>query len=158
MARIRHDTWRLRGLVSHADIRYDFFGIGEEAGQAGRSVALEQPMDFVVASALRRVSPGFYAGASALWLRTSASLLDHPGAVPPPSAEDRARADLLAPGVLGELEPGTMTTGRAADHSRRSRPTSSPRVSEARASSSATRPAGRGTRLCRPREPCSRPT
>src|SRR5580765_7185749 len=52
MARLAHDTWRVRGLASHVDVRYDFYGIGEAAGNAGRKIALEQPMDFAVGSVL----------------------------------------------------------------------------------------------------------
>ena len=35
MARLGHDTWRLRGVVSLMDVRYDFFGIGGRARGAG---------------------------------------------------------------------------------------------------------------------------
>jgi hypothetical protein len=103
MARIQHDTWRLRGLVSHCDINYDFFGIGEDAGAAGKSIPLEQKMDFAVASALRRVTPGFYGGASVLWLRTSVALRNNSTAVVPPSG-DLPTTDLVAPGIVGEYD------------------------------------------------------
>ena len=104
MARIQHDTWRLRGLASHCDINYDFYGIGEDAGNAGKSIPLEQPMNFVAGSALRRFMPSLYAGASVLWLQTSVSLKNNSGVVPPPELEDLSRTDLLAPGVSGEFD------------------------------------------------------
>jgi hypothetical protein len=104
MARIAHDTWRLRGLASHVDVRYDFYGIGEDAGNAGHSIGLEQPMDFVVGSVLRRVTPGFYGGATLLWIQSSAQLRDNHGLVVPPSAQDLGFTNLLAPGVQAEFD------------------------------------------------------
>jgi len=104
MARIQHDTWRLRGLASHCDLNYDFFGIGQEAGNAGQSIPLEQTMDFAVGSALRRVKPGLYAGVSAMWIKTSVELKKNPGNVPPPNADELNETNLFAPGISGELD------------------------------------------------------
>jgi hypothetical protein len=104
MARLAHDAWRLRGLASHVDVRYDFYGIGQDAGNAGRSVALEQPMDFVAASALRRVVPGLYGGATLLWIRSSAELREDHGLALPPDAQELAVTNLLAPGLQGEFD------------------------------------------------------
>ena len=104
MARLRQDQWRLRGLAMHADVRYDFFGIGQDAGDAGRSVAIEQAMDVAVIAALRRVTPNLYGGASLLWIRTSADLLHDHGLPTPPSVEDLATANLLAPGIQVEFD------------------------------------------------------
>jgi outer membrane protein assembly factor BamA len=104
MARLSQDRWRLRGLASHMDINYDFFGIGEDAGQAGRSIPLEQTMDFGVGSVLRRVSPGLYFGGSVLWMRTSAELSSPNPALPPPSSQDLASTELVAPGAQAEFD------------------------------------------------------
>ena len=104
MARIHHDTWRLRGLVSHCDINYDYFGIGQDAGDQGKSIPLAQTMNFAVGSVLRRVRPGLYAGASMLWIHTSIELRGDVTTFPPPSLEDRGSVNLLAPGVQGELD------------------------------------------------------
>src|SRR5262249_49085640 len=80
VARLAHDRWRLRGLVSHMDVNYDFYGIGEDAGNAGLALGIDQQMDFAVASGLRRVAHGTYLGAAAMWLGTTARPKD---AVPP---------------------------------------------------------------------------
>lgn len=104
MARLAHDAWRLRGLLSHSDIRYDYFGIGEDAGNEGKSIGIRQPMDFAVASALRRVTPGFYGGGNLLWIRSKVSLRDDHGLPTPPSAEDLATTNLLAPGLQAEFD------------------------------------------------------
>ena len=104
MARLRHDRWRLRGMVSHLDIRYDFFGIGEDAGQAGHSIPLEQTIDLAVGAALRRVRQGLYLGGSLLWMRTDVELRSPPAGLPPPSQEDQSKASLFAPGVQAEFD------------------------------------------------------
>lgn len=103
LARLSHDTWRLRGLVSHAEVHYDFYGIGEEAGNAGISVPIDQTMDFGVASVLRRVGRGVYAGAAILGMRTTAELRNAPSGSEPSNA-DLARTDLFAPGLQVEYD------------------------------------------------------
>jgi hypothetical protein len=104
IARLAHDRWRLRGLVSHMDIHYDFYGIGEDAGDEGVALGIEQTMDFAVLSGLRRVMHGTYLGAAGMWLSTTA----HPkGAVPPELPDlpgDFSHATLVAPGLQGEVD------------------------------------------------------
>lgn len=104
MARIAHDTWRLRGAYSHMDVRYDFFGIGEDAGDAGVSVPVGQKLDFGVGTVLRRVAPGLYAGAGVLWMGTTLRLR---GELPPEVASidsDLGDTDLFAVGLQGEYD------------------------------------------------------
>jgi hypothetical protein len=102
VARLAKDTWRLRGVASHMDIRYDFFGIGEGAGDAGKSLPIEQPMDFAVGAALVRVRPALYAGASLLWMRSEAKLQEDLGLGIPP--QDLAQLQLVAPGLQAEYD------------------------------------------------------
>ena len=104
MARLQRDRVRLRGLASHVDVRYDFFGIGEEAGDAGRSIGLEQTMDFAVGSALMRIVPGVYGGATLLWIRSEVALREDHGLPAPPPDRDLGATDLLAPGLQAELD------------------------------------------------------
>jgi hypothetical protein len=104
MARLQQDQWRLRGLAMHADVRYDFFGIGQDAGDAGLSVAIEQTMDVALIAALRRLTPNLYGGASLLWIRTESELLHDHGLPAPPNVEDLATANLLAPGIQLEFD------------------------------------------------------
>ena len=105
-ARLAHDAWRLRVGYSHFDVHYKFFGIGEDAGDAGHSVDVEQTIDFGLGTALYRVVPHLYLGPALLWMRTDASLDDV--ALPPeisaPSG-DFGAATLFAPGV--QLEHDT---------------------------------------------------
>jgi len=104
MARLAHDSWRVRGLASHVDVNYDFFGIGEDAGNAGRSIPLEQTMDFGVGSALRRVRPGLYLGAALMAMSTKAELQSGGTPTVPVPPADAARATLVAPGLQAELD------------------------------------------------------
>jgi len=103
-ARFAHDRWRVRGLAMHADVRYDFFGVGEDAGNAGRSIPLEQTMDIAVASGLRRLTPGVYGGASLLWIRSRVQLRGDDALPIAPDAQDLSTTNLLAPGVQMELD------------------------------------------------------
>ena len=102
VARLAKDTWRLRGVASHMDIRYDFFGIGEGAGDAGKSLPIEQPMDFAVGAALVRIRPALYAGASVLWMQSEAKLQEDLGLGIPP--QDLAKFQLVAPGIQAEYD------------------------------------------------------
>jgi surface antigen Omp85-like protein len=104
MARLQGDAWRVRGMLSHMSVRYDFFGIGEDAGDAAQSIGLEQEIDLGVASALRRTVPGLYLGPSLLYMRTRIELRDPPVAGITPPDEDRARVDLFAPGIQAEWD------------------------------------------------------
>jgi SSS family solute:Na+ symporter len=103
-ARLAHDHWRVRGLASHIDVNYDFFGIGEDAGNAGRSVPLEQTMDFGVGAALRRVGHGLYVGAALMAMSTKVELQNGGAPAAPVPPADAARATLVAPGLQAELD------------------------------------------------------
>jgi hypothetical protein len=104
VARLAHDRWRLRGLVSHMDVNYDFYGIGEDAGNAGLALGIDQEMDFAVASGLRRIVHGTYLGAAAMWLSTTA----RPQDTAPPDVSylsgDFSHTTLVAPGLQGEVD------------------------------------------------------
>jgi hypothetical protein len=103
MARLSHDTWRLRGVISHMDVRYDFYGIGQEAGEAGLSIPLEQTMNFGVASALRRVAPGYYVGAGLMGMQAKVDVRAG-GADASDVARDLPSASLVAPGLQAEVD------------------------------------------------------
>jgi hypothetical protein len=56
------DDWRLTLMGGLAEIRYDFYGIGQDAGDDGDSVALESEADFVRLEALRALRRSWYLG------------------------------------------------------------------------------------------------
>jgi hypothetical protein len=104
MARLSHDAWRLRGLASHCEVKYDYFGIGEDAGNAGRSIPIDQTMDFAVGSVLRRVSRGVYVGAALLWMGTKVDPQEASSPEVPVLPTDRSQTTLVAPGLQAELD------------------------------------------------------
>jgi len=56
------DRWRLFGALAYADLKYDFFGIGTGAGEAGQSVPLRQTAAGGVIELLRGVGNHWYVG------------------------------------------------------------------------------------------------
>jgi hypothetical protein len=103
-ARLAGDRWRLRVMAGHPEVRYDFYGIGEGAGEAGRSVAIQQNMNLVQMAALRRVTHGLYLGATAVYLGSSIALRDTTGLGLPPAAADTAHMEVFAPGLQAEVD------------------------------------------------------
>jgi len=105
-AKLGGDRWRLRALLNHSEVRYDFYGIGEGAGEAGQSIGLEQKMDIVTAAALRRITRGVYLGVTGLWMDASTALRDTSGlgAYPGLSVTDTAQIGLFAWGLQGEVD------------------------------------------------------
>lgn len=103
-ARLAHDRWRLRAMVAHMEIRYAFYGIGEDAGTAGKSVDLQQNMNMIVGVGLRRIAPGIYLGPAALFMRASIAIRDTSGLGLPPAAGDTSEASLVAFGVHSEVD------------------------------------------------------
>ena len=103
-ARIAHDKWRLRAMLSHMEVRYSFYGIGEAAGEAGKSVDLQQNMNMAVLVGLRRIAPGLYLGPAALFMNASVAVRDTSGLGLPPTAGDTSEASLVAFGVHAEVD------------------------------------------------------
>ncbi len=87
-ARLSHDRWRLRAMLSHMETRYDYFGIGEDAGQAGKWVDIQQNMNLAMLMALRRVAKNFYLGPTALYMGADISVRDTSGLGLPPADSD----------------------------------------------------------------------
>ena len=103
-AKLAGDRWRLRALVGHPEVRYNFYGIGQDAGNAGRSIELQQNMNLATVAALRRVVHGLYLGATALWMQASIAVRDTTGIGVPPVLADTAKMGLFALGLQGEAD------------------------------------------------------
>ena len=104
MARLAHDTWRARVLVSHVDVRYDFYGIGNEAGEAGLSVPLDQSINFAAGTLLRRAYRELYLGPTVLWMQTQVELRDSTASGSAPAIGDMTQSQLFAPGLQVEFD------------------------------------------------------
>jgi len=103
-ARLAGDRWRLRLMLGHPEIRYDYYGTGEAAGEAGRSVGIQQNINMAQAAALRRVGHGVYVGPTALYMGASIAVRDTTGLGLPPQAADTVNVQLFAPGLQGEID------------------------------------------------------
>ena len=103
IARFGRDAWRARGVAGYMDLRYDFYGVGIDAGEAGQSIPIEQTIFLASGALLRRVVPGLYIGPTFLWMQTTVSPRDEE-APDLPVVPDQSRSDLLAPGLLAEWD------------------------------------------------------
>ena len=93
------DAWRLKGALFHADLNYDFYGIGGEGD--GPSVPLSQPTDMIMLEALRRGRPNLYFGLKAVYGETEARL-NIPGDILPPGIDP---GDLRLDFTVASLNP-----------------------------------------------------
>ena len=93
------DAWRLKGALFHADLNYDYYGIG--GGGDGPSIPLSQPTDLVMLEALRRGRPNLYFGLKAIYGETEVRL-DLPGDILPPGIGPE---DLRLDFTLATLNP-----------------------------------------------------
>ncbi|HUL68747.1 MAG TPA: hypothetical protein VLT17_00740 [Gemmatimonadales bacterium] len=103
VARFARDKWRARGVVGYMNLRYDFYGIGEDAGQAGRSVPLGQTIFLTSGVLLRRVVGSLYLGASVVWMETTVTLRDTVGSGQP-ALPNQGKTQLIAPGLQAEID------------------------------------------------------
>jgi len=103
-ARVAGDRWRLRLMLAHPEVRYDYYGIGEEAGKAGRSVEIQQNMNMASVAALGRVAKDLYLGPTALFMGATISFRDTAGTGVPPEAAMAKDMQLFAVGVQGETD------------------------------------------------------
>lgn len=103
-ARLAQDRWRLRLMAGHVEVRYDFYGIGQNAGNAGRSVEIQQNMNMGTVAALRRVANNVYLGGTTLYMGASVSVRDTTGHGLPPTAADISDPQLFAVGLQGEAD------------------------------------------------------
>ena len=93
------DRYRLLAAGGYADVNIAYYGIGSEAGDAGRSVLLNEAGGALVTQALVRVAGKWYVGARyrLMKMRVSADSPETP--VPVPADDQRLRTGLLGPQV-----------------------------------------------------------
>jgi len=68
------DKFRLTAFGGHADVNVDFFGIGPEAGERGRSIELNEKGIAGIVQGEMRVVPNVYLGARVIFLDLSTSI------------------------------------------------------------------------------------
>ena len=101
LARFGRDAWRARGVVGYLDLKYDFYGIGIDAGEAGQSIPIDQTIYLASGGLLRRIIPGLYLGPTFTWMQATVEPRDEEAPVDVP---DQSTANLIAPGLLAEWD------------------------------------------------------
>jgi outer membrane protein assembly factor BamA len=100
---LQKDTWRVVAAYAYADLRYDFYGIGE--GSDKLFIPIRQDAHFTYAEALYQLFPDWYFGLSASHTNTTAGLaipdFDLPPGFPtPPSLSKEFNFFNLNPTLL----------------------------------------------------------
>ena len=69
-----HDNWRLSFGGGYADLYYDFYGIGSDAGNSDHAIALNQQVSGGKIEALRRIARDWYGGIGYLYANSRTRL------------------------------------------------------------------------------------
>ena len=99
---LKNDTWRMLMAAAYADINYDFFGVGSEAGDSNQSIPLNQQVTGGLFEVLRETFTGWYVGLRLLYGSTDVRLdTDFPQLPPgsPPLSEIVLSSTLAAAGL-----------------------------------------------------------
>jgi len=102
-ARFAGDAWRARAAFGYMDLKYDFYGIGIDAGTDGLSVPIEQTVLLAAGALLRRITTGLYVGGAITWMQATVTPRDSAGPGLP-VVTDQAQAHLVAPGFHVEFD------------------------------------------------------
>jgi outer membrane protein assembly factor BamA len=74
----KDDIYRLSGWVGYFDVNLEFFGVGNEAGDRGRSATINQRGPFLAPRLLRRVADKLYLGAQYTLVTVTTAFTDLP--------------------------------------------------------------------------------
>jgi len=80
---LAQDTWRVVVAGGRVRVNYDFFGIGDDAGDNGISIPLQTRFDLVRVELLRRIAGDVFLGGIAQYGRTASSLRANIPILPP---------------------------------------------------------------------------
>lgn len=82
-AYLSQDRYRLMGGIGAANVHYDFFGVGSEAGKKGKSIPITQEVVGVMAEGLRRIEWDFFGGLryAIAKVKTTVDLSDRLGSI-----------------------------------------------------------------------------
>ena len=97
------DRWRLLVGAGYGDVNYDFYGIGSDAGNQGKSIGISQQFLGGVAEVLYEAAPHLYAGVRYMGglsnIQLDSSGLNLPPDLIPPKIELDAFLSALAPRI-----------------------------------------------------------
>lgn len=101
------DRWRVMGSLFHADMNYEYFGIG---GEGGPSILLDQDIDLVLIEGLRRIAPDLYLGLRATYAQTELGPRLPDITLPPGLDPDLLRVGLTLATIAPRLQYDTRDT------------------------------------------------
>lgn len=109
------DRWRINGGIAYADVRYRYYGIGNDSGDVNRYVPLRQTAPIVTGKMMYRVSTGWYVGAqiAAANSTTYINANDLPPEVAPPPEWDGVSESIKA--ALNTITPTIEYDSRDSD-------------------------------------------
>lgn len=98
---LAHDRFRVLGVVAYGDVNYDFYGIGQTAGDLGVSIQLNQAGPAGLIDGMVRVHPRWYVGARYQLMRMTVSTtsVSIPGGPTLPPLDARLRTAALGPKI-----------------------------------------------------------
>lgn len=96
---LAHDRFRVLGVFNYSDVNYDFHGIGQDAGDSGLSIELNQAGPGAIVDGLVRVAPKLYVGGRYQIMRKTVSTkeLEIPGGPTLPGLDAELRTAGLGP-------------------------------------------------------------
>jgi hypothetical protein len=99
---LKNDTWRMLMAAGFANVNYDFYGVGSEAGDSNQSIPINQEVTGALVEVLRETFTDWYVGLRLLHGRTDVRLdTSNPQLPPgsPPLPEIVLSATLAAAGL-----------------------------------------------------------
>ncbi|MCP4897810.1 MAG: BamA/TamA family outer membrane protein [bacterium] len=104
MVHFKDDTYRLSGWVGFFDVNLQFYGIGNEAGDRGESVEINQSGPFFMPRLLRRVKGNFYLGAQFRYMKVKTGFTNLPDWLPGDILERGVTITSSGLGLIGEYD------------------------------------------------------
>lgn len=98
---LAHDKVRVLAVAAYGDVNYAFYGIGQDAGDSGLSVELNQAGGVLMTDGLLRVWPQWYVGAryQVMHMTVTTDPITIPGGPTLPGADADIRTASLGPRV-----------------------------------------------------------
>lgn len=100
----KDDNWRISGWLGYFDVNLKFFGTGNEAGDQGRSINIEQWGPFFSPRVLRRMTGDFYLGIQYRLMTVTTAFPDLPDWIPGDVLRDGIKITSSGLGLVAEYD------------------------------------------------------
>lgn len=98
----KNDTWRISGWLGYFDVNLKFYGIGNEAGDQGRSININQWGPFLSPKVLRRITGNLYLGVQYRLMTVTTAFPDLPEWIPGDILRDGVKITSSGLGLVAE--------------------------------------------------------